>query len=255
MSVIQLYSIPQVIELTTGVGGTLMNYPVNRCDFNLYRYVDNQIDILVTDVDRQPVSFANATATLNLLDFRHQRLILSRALQIIDAANGQLRFTLSATESGNLPSKTLKYSVVMNNPNGSTTMLFTDRSLKAAGQINVLDGPIPEPIDPVVIEFSDFLSRNSFYYSSSYAGAAMVDNPTGIHSAVMDLTGFSGTITVQGSVELSPPTDDSLWFPITSKVCSNQTGSVYIPFQGELMWVRFQVSVVSGTLNQITYRN
>lgn len=255
MSVVQLYQIPQVIELTTGIGGTLMNYPVNRCDFNLYRYVDNTIDFLVTDVDRQPVSFANASATLNLLDFRHQRLILSRALTVVDPVNAQLQFKMTATETGNLPSKTLRYSVVMNNPDGTTTMLFTDRSLKAAGQVNVLDGPLPVPVDPVVIEFSDFLVRNSLYYSSDYAGAAMIDNETGIHSAVVDLSGFTGTVTVQGSVELTPPNDDSLWFPITSQVFTNQTGLSYIPFQGELMWVRFQLSIVSGTLNQITYRN
>jgi hypothetical protein len=62
-------------------------------------------------------------------------------------------------------------------------------------------------------------------------------------------------VTVQASLELTAPTDDSQWFNVTSQTFSNQTGSTYIPFQGELMWVRFQLSIVGGALNTITYRN
>jgi hypothetical protein len=255
MSVITLYRIPQVIVLTTGTGATLMNYPVNQTDFTIYRNVDNEIDFLVKNIDRRAISFADSTARIHITDTRQQRLLVSRDLIIVDEEKGHLRLFLTGAESAALPIKTLSYSVVLTRADNVQVLLFTDRSRKSSGTAMVADGPLPDPIDPIELTLEDFLIREGVYYSGALPGSVMVDNETGFHSVVFNLTGFTGILTAQGSLELSPSQDDGLWFPMATQTLSQHTGLYHIPFEGQVNWVRFVITKAAGDVTAITFRN
>jgi hypothetical protein len=68
---IDVFMMPQVVTLTLGgdTGASLMNYPVNRTDFNLTKGVTNEILFFVKDVDRHPVT-ADNLANLGITDIR-----------------------------------------------------------------------------------------------------------------------------------------------------------------------------------------
>lgn len=232
-----------------------MNYPVNSTDFTIYRYVDNEIDFMVKNIDRAPIPFANATATIHILDSRHQRLLLTRELTVVDEAKGHLRLFLTGNEASALPAKTLKYTVVMTRPDNVQVMLYTDRNRKASGAATVVDGPLPDPIDPIELTMEDFILRQGVYYSGAYAGAKMVANESGLHSVALRLVGFTGNVTVQGSIESAPTQDDGSWFPVSDLDYDDHTGMAHIPFEGQLMWVRFLITKTSGEVETITYRN
>ena len=255
MSVIHIFRIPQVVELTTGTG-VLMNYPVNRTDFTIPRYVDTEVEFWVKNVDRRAVNLTNMSATLHLMEPTTGRMMLSRDLEILEATRGLVRFFISAEESGALPLMGLRYSVVLTRGDGVQTMLYTDRDRHGLGVVDVVNGPYPPPIEPYSISVDEFVVRTGKKYSGAYPGAATVLNMGGQHSVVLDMSDYSGTFTVQGSLESSPSSADSDWFHITSTTFNDATEKRHIAFEGNLLWVRFVLSNESaGLIDLITYRN
>jgi hypothetical protein len=255
MSVIHIYRMLQVLELTTPTGASAMNYPVNRTDFTLARYVDNEIDFWVKNIDRKAVPLTNCTATIHLVDAESNRPLLSRDLTVVDATKGLVRLFITGDESGAFPLGYLRYSIVLTRPDNAQVMLYTDRERRGIGTVQVIEGPLPAPIEPIPLSTSDFLVRNNRLYSSALPGAAMVHNISGQHSAVLHLADFTGTFTVQGTLEVQPSSDDAIWFDITSKTFTNSTEVYHLPFEGNVMNVRFAVDKTGGSIDLVLYKN
>jgi hypothetical protein len=255
MSVIHIYRIPQVVELTAPTTGTtLMNYPVNHTDFTLARYVDNEIQFWVKNYDRKAVSLTGSTLTMHISDPKTSRVLLSRDLSVIDATKGLVELFVSGDEAANFPQLSLRYSIVMLRADGVEVMLYTDRDRRGLGNVDVVNGPLPPPIEAIPIAPEDFLQRNSAYYSGAFPGAAAVLNLSGQHSVLLNLTSYTGKFTVQGTLELQPSSTDSDWFNVTSETFVNATEKVHVPFEGNLLWVRFVFTTITG-VDVLLYRN
>lgn len=257
MSPIHLYRIPQVVELTSGTGA-LMNFPVNRTDFSIPRYVDTEVDFWIKDHDRRAVDLTNATAVLHLMELNTGKLFLSRDLEVLDPVKGLARFFISAEESAALPLMGLRYSVVMTRQDGVQAMLYTDRDRKGLGVVDVINGPFPPPIEPYEIVPDSFVSTAGKLVSGSYPGAATVLNMGGQHSVVIDAVNFIGSFTVQGSLEAAPSSSPTDWFTIRVETFTGSETKVHVPFEGNLLWVRFIIDEdvnSTGEITAVTYRN
>lgn len=256
MSVIHIFKIPQVIELALGNGGALMNYPVNRTDFRLFRHVDNQIDLWVKNIDHKAVSMANTTVTMHIKDPDTDRVLLTRDLTVVDSAKGLLKLFVSGDDVAALPEGAFKYSTVITNTiTDAQTLLFTDMQRRATGTVEIVEGPTPDPQEPIVLNFYTFTQRSGKYYSGAQPGAATVKNYSGLHTLAVGLYQFTGTITVQGTLQEVPSALDVDWFDVDSRTYNNQTGLFYFPFEGNLLWVRLKIEVFSGTIESLEYRN
>lgn len=257
MSVIHLYRIPQVIVLTSETGASLMNYPMNRTDFTLHRHADNDIDILVKDIDRTAISFANASAVITVIDPRQQRLLLSRQLTVHDAAKGHLKFFLTGDEVAALPIRDLTYTVTMTRPDNAQVLLYTDRDRSAKGIIHIEEGSLPLVVDPVHLDIRDFFQNGTYYQAQSFASAKTSGNESGIHSLTLELLqNFSGKFEIQGSTNPSAAQDDSDWKTILTRDYTEVTGVQYLTFTDtDILWVRFRITPRRGKFDKIVYRN
>ncbi len=255
MPAIHIYRIPQVVMLTAPTTGTtLMNYPVNRTDFSLARFVDNEVEFWVKDYDRRAVNLTGGTLTFHITDPKSSRVLMTRDLTVVDAAKGLVRLFVSGDEAGNLPKSSLRYSITLLRTDGVQVMLYTDRDRRGLGVVDIIDGPLPPPVEAIPIVGEDFLSRNSALYTGAYAGAAQVFNISGQHSVLLHLEDYTGTFTIQGTLLPQPSSTDSDWFNIESREFDEITDRVHIPFEGNLMWVRFKADTVTG-IDAILYRN
>jgi hypothetical protein len=255
MSVIHLFRIPQVVELTTATGAALMNYPVNRTDFVLARYVDNEIEFWVKNIDRKAVALTGSTLTMHISE-TSGKVLLTRELHVLDAAKGLVRLFISGEEAAAMPRGNVRYSIVMTRVDGVQVMLYTDRDRKGVGHIEVVEGPLPDPIQPIPLSLSDFLSRNGRLYSGPVPGAAMVHNVSGQHSVIIDFSAFTGAFTVQGTLDAQPGQTDTQWFDVKSvEYYEPKSGRVHIPFEGNLMNIRFMVTKIAGNIDLILFRN
>lgn len=233
-----------------------MNLPLNRNDFRLFRYVDNEIDIIVRNVDRKPVDLsALAGATIMLSDPKTRTTVMVRDLIYIDAKRGLCKFFITGDEVADLPSSTLEYGVVLTRGDGVEQLLYCDQAYNARGTVSVTDGPLPGPIEPLCISAEEFLTVSGKIIAGPYPAAAQTGNIGGQHSVVVDFTGYTGTFTVQGSLEPQPSTNDSDWFNMSSQSLIAQEGLIHVPFEGNIIWARFVVVPVAGAIVSALYRS
>ena len=61
-----------------------------------------------------------------------------------------------------------------------------------------------------------------------------------LHTAQYLLTGYTGTISVQVTLEDTPPSDDADWIDLSSTTYTTQTGSQYVTFSGVFTAIRFK---------------
>lgn len=294
---ITVYNMPQVATLTLGgdTGAYLMNYPVNRTDFKLTKGVTTEVHFFVKDVDRKPVTLAQMANTgitavrITITDDNTDTLLLGS--QTVPAPSGDKSvlipapgiaptkgvwmLKLESTDIADWPLGRLKYSVTLDRTNDQV-MLYTDRGYGPYGALEVLEGPFPFPPEVTTITPSDMTYNGPSLYTGAYAGAANVGNPSGLQSAVMHMSGFKGTFTLQASLENSPSAADSDWFPATianktfiettyGATIANSTisfnapvdGPLHVQAQGNYMWMRFIVNEEMDTPNafqSIDYR-
>jgi hypothetical protein len=255
MSVVHIFRIPQVVELTTATGAPLMNYPTNRTDFHLARYVDNEVEFWVKNIDRRAVPLTGSIATMHISDLKTGKVLLTRDLQIVDATKGLVRLTVGGDEVAVMPKGFHRYAVVLLRPDGAQVMLYTDRDRKGYGTVEVIDGPLPDPVEPTPLSLDDFITRSGKLYSTPVPGAAAVYNVSGQHSVVLHLSGFSGSFSVQGTLEPQPSQTDSQWFHVKTDEFMLATQVLHIPFEGNFMNVRFVVERTAGNIDLILFRN
>lgn len=259
MPAVTLYKLPQVVNLTLPASSdgvsTLMNYPVNRSDFKIVRGVRTVLDIFVRDVDRKPVDLTGLTITVVIADDRIGVLYLEKAAIVQEpATNGRCRLIITPGEASEIPLGLLRYSVTITDEDSNTGILYTDRELSHGAMVEVIDGPIPGPADPITVVPDDFTIRDGAMWSGSLPGAATVGHTAGVHTIAAYLEDFTGTLTIQGSIEEQPIADGD-WFDVDELEFEEETSTASHTFIGNLLWVRFKVVSTNGEITQILYRN
>lgn len=252
MSVLHVYQTPQALYLTQGVGSPNQNYPVNRSDFRLVQGVRNEVEVFVKDLDRKPVA-VTGTPVLRVLDRARQNLLLEAVLVAVDAAKGRYRLVVDAGDR--LPLGSHVYAVLLEMPGEAPTVLCTDRDRGVSGVVEVVAGPHAVPAPATVVPRAEILSRDGRLVTTALPGAAQVDHREGLHAALCHLTGFTGTVTVQGSLEAQPTSDDAAWFEVARANFADADGARPLTFEGMLVWVRFVIEETAGTVEKIVYRN
>ena len=263
-----------------------MNFPVNGTDFNLTKGVSNEVLFFVKTADRVPVT-ANAMTALGILDVRiivkdtrTDTLLLGTTSYpadgdvsvlssntAVDPAKGVWKLSLSASDIQDWPLGSLSYGIICDRSGGDQIMLYTDRNYGPYSGLKVLPGPFPQPAEAKTVLANDCITIGSSKYSGALIGAAQIGNLTGIHSVVANVASFTGSITIQGSLENSVPSNDSDWFLANVVSSTNGTitagtvtfntmanGPVYISTVGNYMWERVIVMTATGTYHSFDYR-
>jgi len=276
-SPIWIYDIPQVGNLTIPgslqfKGTMLNNYPVLRTDFRLVRGVTNEIVFFVRDLDRKPVSLTTAdTLTINVVDPMTDRLLMSRALTIVDVAKGIYQFATLPSEMDSWPTGPLRWSIGYNRGGVDTVLLWTDQSYSPYSDLVVVDTPTPGPRPTRVLTWDDFspLINGSgayfnttvppTYYSSSLPGAAQDGYANGTQTTVAKLADFTGTIRLEATL-IAPPNpaanaaESPDWFSVFSRDYKAYSGMDTLNLTGNYIWLRVVVILLKGTVTEVAYR-
>ena len=90
---------------------------------------------------------------------------------------------------------------------------------------------------------------------NNFKGDGYYGRSDGFHTVQINLDGFVGTVTIQGTLAINPTADD--WFDtsvshVAIATGSNRTGSYMYNFTGNYVWVRSVVEYTDGTVNSIT---
>tara|TARA_B110000503_G_scaffold129374_1_gene201543 strand:- start:686 stop:1024 length:339 start_codon:yes stop_codon:yes gene_type:complete len=85
---------------------------------------------------------------------------------------------------------------------------------------------------------------------TKFKGDGYYGRSDGLHSVQYTYNGFTGTITIQGTLATEP--FDADWFDVLSYTAANETSSKIESFTGNYVWTRAKVVYTDGTISLIT---
>lgn len=253
-SAIHLYRVPQVANLfVAGIHPgvhmiTASTY--GRSLFRIFRRVENDLDFLIRDVDRQPVTI---TGTLSLLINDDQgNTLLTVPLTVVNAPRAQYRAAISASDSLKLSSGVYSWTVKNIDAGSITRILYTNQDYAVHGIVEVSEGLVVPLDEPIVI--TNYTPDMGAYYSSTLLGSLKTNNLTGNHSALGYFQNFTGTIYIDASLDTAIPASNSDWQQVERFDFVDQNATYLMNIYGNFNYLRIRPSTIVG-LNKIVYRS
>ena len=231
----------------TGVNNIMsMFYTPN---IKVYRGIDNYIRIEFKNRDQKRVSMTDHSASIVILDKENNVAYVERALTAIDPRRGLWEASITEADLLNLDSKFYSYALKVTDPESRTAPAYADDNYSANGVLEVTEGVYPT-----------FLESTTEVFAGGDTGSTISIKPyinrnTAQHTAqVYFSSAFTGTLTIEGSINPSNSIQNADFTTITSKTYTAQEDNDYINFTGVYSAVRFVRSTTTGTLSQVLYR-
>lgn len=83
-----------------------------------------------------------------------------------------------------------------------------------------------------------------------FKGDGYYGRSDGLHSVQYNYSVLTGTITIQGTLAVTPVEAD--WFDVHTYTATEETASKIASFTGNYVWIRAQVVYTDGSVNSIT---
>lgn len=254
--VVHVYSMPQVAHVTldnfsSGDHMITSQHATNPL-IRLFRNTDQRLDILAKTIDRRPLLFS-ATEEVHFKVFdKHNQTVIDVVAELEDFEKGHLFVIINRTQTGALQLGNYSWCMlVMDTLDGSSRLLFTDQNYGPNAPLKVLEGPLPPQEEALAIDPAALINNTT---TSTLVGAAQTTNISGVHSVVLGLTNYTGSMTVQATLDVGIPEADSEWTEVSVTEFEDVSEARHVGFIGNYNWVRLIFSTAMG-LDSISYRN
>lgn len=237
--------------------GTSYYGPDNHKPLCAYRGLNVNFDFFLKNTDRKPQPLHNKTYTATIIDRQSKKTAITKSLIPEDYQQGKMVLKLDHEETFTLTKKlydlviTYKETGQIGSYGGSS-----DQNNRITFVLEVKDGALPEGTDSITV--STFQASGDDFIGGRMEGPAQTDSRTGLQTAVVYTTNYTGVYKFQASLSLQPLTSDWFDVPSQSYTVSSQTGLRHYTFNGMYQYVKLvhtpDVSNV-GTLDKIVYRS
>ena len=225
----------------------------------LHRGVSNPITFTFKNEDQKAQDITSKTYEFNLIDSESKKAVVTKTLTILDdgstvSTKGDASCTITEGDLLDLDAKFYNFAVREVKSDGSREVTYSDTGYAAAGTVEILDGAYPEFIASTSV--SAFTLSGDVFTSSAIDGKPGINNNQALHTIAIYPNNFSGTVTVQGTMVSTSPTDND-YFTITSTELSGTSDVKTLNFNGIFQNVRFKAERTSGTtgrIDKILYR-
>lgn len=243
----------QVTLASSGVG--IINNPMYCEKIALYKGIENVIEISVRSQDRKPIKLENKTLMMYIQN-REGTYRISKELYPVDYAWGLFQAKFTAEELEPLDAGYYKAFFLAFNDEQEPQIMYTAENWETAYSIEVIanqyDCFVPSleitPVGWLLHQLND--THNTHYYESDWIRANNSKN----HGFAFYFNGYS-VITIKGSNELQPTTEDKSWFEIDDVELDSQEPAVFNKFyQLSCEWVKFEINDIQN-IEKIMYRN
>ena len=235
----------QIVELLETNRRTVSVY--NR-DIKAYRGVANKFLIEVKNQDQKPINISSRTIKLNILNPETKTVYSTTTASIHNAAKGQALVTLDDNDLLDLPATYYNYTVAVTDGEGTDEVAYADDNYGVRGTLQVLDGHYPTFTASTEL---DFTSGNSTSYVISDKSS---NQGSKLHTASFYLSGFTGDIKVEGTLDDTPNYSSANYFTIQTKSYTSSSNVEYTTWTGNYRAIRFTQVVTSGSVTKILYR-
>jgi hypothetical protein len=223
----------------------------------LYRGITNTVQLRLLDNDQKSVNVSNKTFVLNIVDPTTYLVIKNKTVTLGNTTQsqaGKVDFALTSTDMSTTNAGRFIYSIYELNSDSSKTIIYSDDDYDADGQIQIFDAPYVGFSASTEVTFST-MTASTTTDNSSYALAHAHLDTDSLHTAQYYLVGYTGTITIQITVDADPSSLlDSDWVDLSNTTYTAETGSVSVNFTGNYTAVRFKSVKTAGTITKVLYR-
>lgn len=220
----------------------------------LYRGILNTLQLRLLNVDQKPVDITGKTFAMNIIDQSTHLVIKSKTGVVSNAIRGYVDFELVDSDLRNTDAGYYIYSVHELKSDGSKTVVYSSDNYDADGELRIYDSPYSGFDESKELNFNTMTASTTDDTSDYVLAYPHLNQNGALHTAQYYLDGYTGSITVQVTLDNDPSDNAVTWTDLTNTAYANNTGNEYVTFTGVYTAVRFKSTKTSGTVTKVLYR-
>lgn len=220
----------------------------------LYRGITNTLQLRLLNVDQKAVDITDKIFVFNIIERSTQVVIKNKTGVVSNATQGKVDFEFTDSDLRNADAGYYVYSVHELQSDGSKTIVFSNDNFDADGELRIYDTPYSGFTDSAEVNFDTMTEITTEDISDIAQAYPHMNQNAALHTAQYYLSNYTGTITVQATLDATPDSESGLWFDVTSNAYTNETSTTYATFSGVYTAVRFKSNKTSGTITKVLYR-
>lgn len=266
MQLIPRYLVKNRTTVIANEAGFVTEYrPVYSRQIQVYKGIDNVLEFRALNADQKPINITNYTPKFKAFN-EDKVLIIEHDGTVVQgddsaALRGLFTVTITANDLLNVKGQFLSYSIHLEDTNGDSIITYSDSHFGNNGSIQISTEAYPGPRETkVVLTFIEdsklFGIDDSVWNSEAVPAEPALNGNEALHTAVVYATGYTGTVTVQATLDNQIlGTND--WADIaTLSFDGTETEPKAINFNGVYSFVRFQTDVdPKDKISKILVRN
>jgi hypothetical protein len=250
MQILPIYLYKNNINIILDLDATVkgVNQIMYQRDLKIQKGVKNTVRIQFKNSDQKRINISNTgTYVFSMFDAITQRLLIEKKLSVLDdgvtyALRGQAELTLTESDTMDLDVSDYRFSVKYQDPaDGSYLLTYADTYYGVAGRLQLLQDvyPVLQPSQEITAFNRTFNNDINLYQHISgnvYAYPEYNSN-TALHTVAMYMTGYKGTVLIQGTL-YNTPDSFGRYVTLATKTYEGFTGIDYQNFNGVFSYIR-----------------
>lgn len=238
------YKLDITLDLDATVRG--VNQVMYQRDLKIQKGIKNKVRVQFKNSDQKNVRIYNTqTFVFSMFDAVNQRLIIEKELEVLDTATtstkGLALLTLNESDTIDLDRTSYQYSIKLQDTDGTYLPTYANTYYGIAGTLHLSSDIYPVLKDSTVIDtfvktYNDSIQLYENKSGNIYANPEYNGN-SALHTLAFYLTGYKGTVYVQGTLDNSPGSSGN-YSTIATKVYNGKTGVDYVNFNGVFSYIR-----------------
>ena len=242
---IYLYSntLDVILDLDSTVRG--VNQVMYQRDLTIQKGIKNQVRIQFKNSDQKRVSISNTqTFVFSMFDAIDQREIIEKRLEVLEvntATRGLALLSLSESDTVDLTCTSYKYTVKMQDSDGTYLPTYANTYYGVAGTLHVVQDAFPvlqpsQEITSFLPTYNDSIFKYEHKSGNIYAYPEYNGN-NALHTMAIYMAAYKGTVYIQGTLDNSPGASGN-YVTVATKVYNGFTGIDCVNFTGVFTYVR-----------------
>jgi len=265
MQNLPIYLYPNSIDVILDTDATIVG--VNRMmyqrDLKIQKGIKNQIQVQFKNSDQKKIRISNTqTFVFSMFDAINQRSVINKNLDVLDSGStstkGLALLTLNESDTLDLDRTSYQYGIKVLDSDNTYTPAYANTYYGMAGTIHLNNDINPVLKDSIVVTtFNGIINSstgNYEYYSGNLYANPEYNGNDALHTMQLYLTGYTGTIYIQGTLDNNPGSTGN-YSTLETLTYSGQSGIKYQNFRGIYSYVRVKHIPTAGSLDKLLYRS
>lgn len=248
MQTLPIYLYQNIFDVILDLDSTIIgvNNKMYQRDLIFQKGLKNQVRIQFKNSDQKRIRiYSTQTYIFSMYDTINKRLIVEKPLEVLDnnttSTKGLALLTLLESDTIDLDKSSYIFSVKCLSEDGSYSPTYSNTYYGINGTAHIKEDVFPFQTPSTENTafskiYNDSIQLYEFKSDRIYASPEYNGN-TAIHTLAFYLTGYKGTIYIQGTLD-NNPTQDSSYFIINTFTYDGFTGIDYQNFYGVFSYIR-----------------